>query len=555
VQYAGEVLADLDLANMDNQLLLCEKVDFPEDYLVRRFLMPFVKCKEQFAGSDPIHPDPCIHDLDCAAGVKCDVARHSCLVPIDQRVSSFLKCFLKDADLRLLGQLIENINVDERVDWLAEPQRWQQHYQTIDCIDPFRTDWALLFRTHYDFAPTIPNPFCGAYSRFDSASTVPFGCDNLMNPSSFPTWNEVASTRANCEAYSTCNWNNSVSNQAVCEAAHKSTGGYFCAVCDSGPDCVEIPALSEEECVGQVACVFQNGTIAMVDSEAVCTESYSCEAGGEFNEYDCEDAGKCDGTDKAFNGMIGVCVLPYSAWRRSDCNLQTQRPTKLGCADVSVPTYGECSNLRGYWLKSAGNPTFCATYGSVCLRRIEPWLAFSFQNDYQFTHQNELDCLQSSNASWVESFPWTYYSWRPGMVRKPQWIQNSWAARWRWGATFDFIGFKEDLTEAAKFVVQSDQRSYAQCKYKKLTDAMTAVACACDETNSQGQPCFNASRVGSAKRVNEVLVSARDRKEAIEVTVTGDDAIALPLLFGDDNDASSVALSFLAAACAFLGLF
>src|SRR5687768_6306935 len=110
----------------------------------------------------------------------------------------------------------------------------------------------------------------------------------------------MLSSQTACEGYNVCNWNRLAANQSECDGHNvclrilylpefrhslvficfsKSTGGYFCAVCDNGYDCVEVPAADQAECGSKVACFHANGAVTMENTSVTCQSKFSCEGG------------------------------------------------------------------------------------------------------------------------------------------------------------------------------------------------------------------------------------------------------------------------------------
>jgi len=310
---------DVASSVQSSKLGTCARITENLNTFEYKYYSAFANCRDMYLGLITEEPSHCSSDADCSAyGVKCNMARRQCLVPIAERFRNFTQCFLNTADRLLMIQLAKNVfNRDPAADptLLTDVDLWYNNYITTqECSDPAVVEWAIPGRSHYYMSSAFLNfDYCnpsttGTYSGFDPYPWVPWQCQKYqLGVASFL---RQSSDAGSCTGLTTCNWfrdfgaiNSNITQAEDTCLNHYNNISMFCGVTDNGFDYYPVD-VNQTVCqtAGKVACFHNDGTVTVENSQAICEGYSSCSTPG--------------GTINNCQTTLGECTSPIATQPR-----------------------------------------------------------------------------------------------------------------------------------------------------------------------------------------------------------------------------------------------
>eukprot|EP01128_Nolandella_sp_AFSM9_P008114 TRINITY_DN467_c0_g2_i2.p1 TRINITY_DN467_c0_g2~~TRINITY_DN467_c0_g2_i2.p1 ORF type:complete len:935 (-),score=201.61 TRINITY_DN467_c0_g2_i2:2523-5132(-) len=208
----------------------CADNAIDEEFQSRLFLAPYRECRDLWLGEGPgtfasvvdgeddieFPIQPCSHDSECPDGILCDVVKKSCLVPIEDRHTSFMSCILEKVDPFILIQLSQLAGVTQGE---TDPSVWLAAFEADECMDPFDYHYAWPYRTHANLRPDtvdITCPFCNRPSCFDKYCTVPTPCNVRATTKCFQSWHDSGLDSDGCTSATVCNYDSTIDSATLC---------------------------------------------------------------------------------------------------------------------------------------------------------------------------------------------------------------------------------------------------------------------------------------------------------------------------------------------------
>jgi len=522
----------------------CAKNLEPDEWILRREMIPYRKCRDQFLGSG-IHtltPSPCKVDQDCnifGGNYTCDIVHHTCLVPISTRFHLFFDCFIKTMDPFLLFALenLHNIKVSESSPFLTNASLWVNLYSGLnlkdsdgdnleDCVDPNDYYYAFPHRFHYNLRPDIVSitcPLCDRPDCFDDFCTLPLECWVRYKTNCFQSWHATELNSIGCSNDYACNWNFEIrgntapaSDACLFRGQNVTTPVSFCGVSDNGMDYLDL-GISQAQCSSLIACQLADGSV-IATSAANCT-AYSCNLGPQYTtEQDCLAAGHCTNDFIFVNStgqyQAGICLLPSNPFQLPTCEkiLEGERPVKAGCVrysdDGKVMTASECQLLNGTFLGGHFSKAQCDAIGNICVRPATKYDVGEFFSDELYTLQNEEDCKAQDGARWEPKYHWVPGKWLPSSIKKPKWVASAIGPRWATSSNTTILStLLDDLKTAVQAKIRFQRKSYSFCRFSRYASVLGQIDCACSANDSMIASCFAESGEGGDSIDNTVALS------------------------------------------------
>jgi len=519
----------------------CAKSGLIEEWIVRREMMPYRQCRDQFLGAGPFNQatTPCLVDSDCdvngtSPGLVCDLVRKTCLISVKARFQSFFKCLITSLDPFVVFNLasLHNISVADNLQYTTDETLWTALYSgnnlgTLECVDPNDYIWASGYRYHWNLRPdtnTITCFYCDKPICFDELCTLSQECNVRFKTPCFQSWHSVDTDADGCTSEVVCNWNSgSVSSTATASASdlavakpaceqrglNQTNAVQFCGVTDNGFDYQDL-RIPQAQCDNATnsACVLANGSIVVAPRTTCGGAAYmTCDQPAFKTQAACTDpetGGHCSNDFIFFDkdGVVHntVCVYPSNPWHLNECAgiLSGERPVKDGCVSYTMNS-AACATALGTVYTRPTSKTECDALGSQCRRPIREKEVENFFNDVMWTMQPQADCAEEG-GSWLPKYQWVPARWVAASERTQlQWVNSTMAPRWvMTNDTISMSTLHSDLLDAVNAKIRFQRKSYTFCRFGRYPSTLAEIACACASTTGSVTSCFKEHPIAGA---------------------------------------------------------
>jgi len=578
--------------NLRHSITPCEGVITQSlESVVYNGLEFYRQCKTKFFGSEDGQGVPCSSTNDChEIGSKfCDIFRGRCVFSSEEQALQrqfFFECLVEGMPISVRNDLSEQyfsgVNVSnlnnnatevELVDYL------ETSFVNNDCNSdlgrsPEATQYAMT---------TIMGPImCGPsdWLCFDPFCKLPLyleAPEQFKRPGTFcaGTMARRSSVQSSCLSSFICNWNSSLTYNdktpadqrqqitKLCQTPNSdnvSTTEYFCAVCSTPSNCIEIKGVTnQQDCENHQFCLNSKGELNMNFQEQFQCEQLwgSCSSDvcstqdpSSCSDEQCNSTGTCSDEEilnrvtYLFNSFQpnstpspdsdpnynGICVSPMDPWNDVDCNRKgaltslDESPYSLKdfpLADVCVRLKNKTGCER--WAHEGFRWIAKATNEQECLDQISACSELEIPSELE-TAKDEKQCgLCGSTYSPV--FTWTKGDWNGAKLFSAQWKPRTLFRQYWWGEGVNFENISQTFEQSLSKQYAFQLITQAQCRLNPHRMVMERISC----VSEKGYPeCSSLSSTDDSVASAELCVNTTIKLVAPPSTILfGNEALVM----------------------------